>query len=454
MNETPKRAHEIVPYREADIADRFWKPEPWDGMLTIPGFISDFLLMTRGVETPTKLSLWTAVWVLSSMLKREAYLQWYPDPLFPNFFVLLVGPPKIVAKSTAVRFGEKILSHFHDYIDDEVWQKTKEVNLLRSKATPEAMSVALAPKRIPVIGPDGTAQAVDRGSQLTVVVSELSTFLGKQKYQSGLIDRLTDLYDSKDEDDELTIGRGYNKFYNIYFTLIGATTPKHLEESVPEEAFGGGFMSRVVIAYQHDSTRDYPEPRQVIGGPSIVEMQQRCAWIACNAIGEYQLDSEAKAYYYAWYMQYKERLKKYGDTGPMRLQHRFDLHLLKLALILRAQEYRPGRVIELQHLRNSESLLNATYEDAHKSIENVGVPTHTTFVNRVKNVLMKKGRATRRQLLTATSPYGCTAEQLTKIIDHLNQSGTLDIILEGKIRDRPSTKGVELYVLKKGLNHD
>lgn len=435
------------PFDEKAIADKFWQPEEWDDLVPQGGFLADFILMTRGVETPTKLSLWTAIWVLSSLLKREAYLQWYPDPLFPNFYVFLVGPPKIVAKSTATRFGEKVISQFHEHLEDPQIAALKEVNLLRSKATPESMSIALAPKKVTVLEGDQVHQ-VDRGSQLSMVVSELSTFLGKQKYQSGLIDRLTDLYDCKEEDDELTIGRGFNKFYNVYFTMIGATTPKHLEESIPEEAFGGGFMSRSIVVFQETSTRDYPQPKAIAGGPTIEDMRLRAAWIAENSFGEYVLNDEAQKYYEQWYMKYKKRLAKHGDDSKTRLQHRFDLHLLKLSLILRAQEYTVGRVIELRHLKMAEFLLDKTYETAHKSIENVGQRPEIVHNNRIKDLLVKYGRRTRRQLLVGCSPYGITADQITKAVEYYAQTSQITISYDGVRKDIPSNHGQELYIWK------
>jgi len=438
MSETPKA------FREEHIEDQFWQKEAWDKNLPEPGFITDFVLATRGVETPTKLSFWTAVWVISSALKRDTWLEWFPDPLYPNFFVFLVGPPKIVAKSTAVGFGEKILTHFHEYIDDAEMRIRKEVNMLRSKATPEAMSIIMAPKEEPYMK-NGKVHKVDKGSQVAVAVSELSTFLGKQKYNEGLIDRLTHFYDCKDEDDEVTIGRGHNKFRNVYVTLIGATTPDHLAESIPEQAFGGGFMSRVVVAYQGFSTRDYPKPRMVVGGPSINDLRERLAWVASNAAGEYYLEQDAYDYYAEWYPQFKKQLAKGIEDTKAKMKHRMDIHLLKLALILRAQQYRPGNNISLAEVKHALEILEHTYSDASESIANVGISPYTGYLNRARDVIRKKGKVTRRQLLQSLSPYGCSAELLTKLTDQLLEAREIRGRLNGKDITHASRASNELY---------
>jgi hypothetical protein len=432
-------------FQEDDIQEKFWRQEPWDQNLPEEGFITDFILATRGVETPTKLSFWTAIWVISSALKRDTWLEWFPDPLYPNFFIFLVGPPKIVAKSTAVGFGEKILTHFHEYIPNEEVKVRKEVNMLRSKATPEAMSVVMAPVEKPIMK-NGKVFKVDKGSQVAVAVSELSTFLGKQKYNEGLIDRLTHFYDCKDEDDEVTIGRGHNKFRNVYVTLIGATTPDHLVESIPEQAFGGGFMSRVVVAYQGHSTRDYPKPRKVIGGPSIEDLRERLAWVAENAEGEYYLEPDAYDFYAEWYPRFKNQLAKGTEDVKAKMKHRMDIHLLKLALILRAQRYTPGNNISLKEVKHALEILEHTYSDAQQSIENVGVSQYTGFLNRAREVIRKKGKVTRRQLLQALSPYGCSADLLTKLTDQMLEAREIRGKLNGKEIKHASRNSNEFYI--------
>lgn len=431
-------------FNENDVEEKFWRDEIWDQNLPEPGFITDFVLATRGIETPTKLSFWTSIWVISSALKRDTWLEWFPDPLYPNFFIFLVGPPKIVAKSTAVGFGEKVLTHFHEWLDNEELQVRKRINMLRSKATPEAMSVVMAPQEKPIMK-NGKIKQIDLGSQVTVAVSELSTFLGKQKYNEGLIDRLTHFYDCKDEDDEVTIGRGHNKFRNVYVTLIGATTPDHLADSVPEQAFGGGFMSRVIVAYQGHSTRDYPKPREIIGGPSIDNLRERLAWVTENAIGEYYLEDDAYEFYSEWYPRFKQQLSKAAEDTKAKMKHRMDIHLLKLALILRAQQYHPGNNITLKDIKHALEILEHTYSDASESLQNVGVSQYTTFLNRAREVIKKKGKITRRQLLQAVSPYGCSAELLTKITDQLLEAREIRGKLNGKDIHHASRSSNELY---------
>ncbi len=438
-----------IPYNENEIKDKFWSEEPFDKFLPGKGFLTDFILATRGIETPTHMCFWSAVWVISSVLKRDAFFKWFPDPLYPNFFIVLVAPPRICAKSTAVRqFGEKILMGFTKYYADPIVRFVKEINLLRSKSTPEAMEVALEPIEGQVIGKGSKAIAMSRGSQVAIVVSELATFLGKQKYNEGLITKLIDLYDCKDDDDSRTISRKTVVFKDIYVTLIGATTIAGINESIPESAMSGGFVSRIILVHSAEPTRSFPEPRAVIGGPTREELMKRLAWIANNAQGEYYFSEEAKEYYDKFYHKRWEDLKKL-EAGDLDLRARHDIHLRKLALILKAQRYEKGLEITLEILKEAEQILEVTYEGAKGITRDVGANLYTKSYIRVKEIIKKRGKITRRQLIQRLSPTGASADLVLKIMQHVHQEGLIAITLRGEKRKYPSTIGEELYVWDK-----
>ena len=437
-----------IPYDESQIKDIFWSEEPFDKYLPEKGFLTDFVLATRGIETPTILSFWSAVWTLSSALKRDAFFKWFPDPLYPNFFIVLVAPPRICAKSTAVRqFGEKILTSFTKFYKDPKVKFVKEINLLR-KATPEAMDQSLEPIKNAVIGSGKGSVKMSRGSQVAIVVSELSTFLGKQKYNEGLISKLIDLYDCKDTDSSATVSRGEIIFENIFVTLIGATTISGLNESIPEVAMEGGFISRVILVHSPLPTRSYPEPHAVIGGPTREELSKRLAWIANNAQGEYYFTPEAKKYYEKFYHKHRKKLVK-EEKESVELKSRYDIHLRKLALILRAQEYREGTEISLDILKRAKLILEETYKNAQGITQDVGVSLYTKAYMRTKEIILQRGKITRRQLIQRLSPSGVNADLILKIMQHIHQEGLISITLRGDQKKYPSTIGEELYTWDK-----
>lgn len=433
------------PWRDEDFPG--WKKEAWDVNLPQKGFITDYVLASRGFESPTFFGVWTAIHLLSATIKREACLEWFPDPLIPNFYIVLVAPPRINAKSTTINFAAGIGQRFTEYIKDPTWKAIKTPQTLRSRATSEALVLALQPQIMPIQMDEKTIIPVERYSQANLVISELATFLGQQKYNVGLVEKLTDLYDGLAIDTDLTITRGLKVLKNVYVTLMGATTPGGLQESIPASAFGDGFMSRTIIAYHDKPTRLWPFPQPIVEG-SDEGLARRLAWIAETVKGIYALTPEAKDAYVEWYTPFKEKLASEMDERKQGMTQRFDNHLLKLALIMRAQRYTPGTDITLEDFQDAKRLLDYTFRVAPEALRTVGLSPYQRAMNRVLSLFVKhEGEMTRKNLLQSTSSAGITAEEIDKVLDRLQQEGRLKVSFAGRECEGISKKGTEVYRL-------
>lgn len=427
--------------------EHFWQADVTDDLIPSPGFLSDFVLALRGTEAPTVFCLWAGLWAISSLLKRETWYDWFPEPLYPNLYVILVSPPRLCAKSTVARWAAKVAEQAVGAFPDPMMREIKRLNLLRSKASPESLSMILEPTKKNVKDEKDDYHSVGRYPQIAMMLSELTTFLGRQKYNVGLIDRLTDLFDCAESDD-LTISRGYKAFKDAYVTLLGGTTPDKLRVSIPDEAFGGGFMSRAIVVWKERSERMFPEPRNVPPW-SMQEWRKllgdRLAWVVDNAQGPYMMDDAAKDMYYKWYPQFHADLQKEGSEKRMEMQVRLDSHLIKVALLLRAQRYEPGRLITLHDLEEAKFLLNATFKANENATEDVGVSGYTRHLNAMRRLFKRRLKLTRRQLVQLMSPRDCDAITVSKIVFQMMQSGELSIRLNGEEKKSVSTNGHEVY---------
>lgn len=421
----------------------FWQTERFDSLIPLGGFVSDFVLALRGTESPTSFCIWSALWGLSSILKREVWFQWHPEKLFPNLYVVLVSPPKLCAKSTVARHAGKVVVLAPKYIKDPVTAITKQVNMVKSKASPESLTTILEPveQRLEI---GGKFIYVKRYSQMALRVSELTTFFGKQQYNLGMIDRLTDLYDCADSDD-ITLGRGVHLFDEVYVTLLGGTQPDKLQKCLPEEAFGGGFMSRVILVWERQGIRAYPMPTEVVGAPSTAELAKRLAFIAERTTGEFTFSPIAQQMYDEWYHQFHRSLQTEITAKKMEMQYRLDIHLIKTALLIRAQQYDSDNVIGADELQMAMNLLSATFKGNDESIESVGVSDYFKFYNIAKRFVQRKGSVTRRQLVQHMSAASCESSMVTKICAQLCQAGVVTVRLEGQDKEYVTQKGNEQY---------
>lgn len=404
-----------------DDVEQIFQRETWDKHLPQSGFITDLVYASRGFETTTKFAVWSAVWAISTLLKRDAYMKWFPKNIYPNIYVLFVAPPRICAKSTAVDFCEDAFREVPAILEsvDERVAYRKHLNLHHSKITPEAINDLLEPKESNVQG-----ELIERGSEVAFIVSELTTFLGKQKYNVGLVDALTKLYDSRDVDDEMTRGQGKKIFKDIYVTLFGATTPSSFRDSIPQEAFGGGFMSRVIIAKEEAPTRYYPIPMQIPGAPDVGELAQRLSWIALNAFGEYQFSREAYDKYTKWYRRFKDSLvdNPQGDSLA-----RLDTNLIKLCIIMRAQRYAVGNIITLQDFEDALNLLEYTYDGLADFMREVSSNPWEQQQIKVKRVLQRFKRGSQADLWKQFIGEGIPETVIEAHMLQLRNAGLIEI---------------------------
>ena len=186
------------PYYEESIPlnRRLWKPDFYDHLIPREkSFVSDFIYHTRGIMTPTLACIWSALFLLQSVIKREAWLKWYPKSLYPNQYIIIIGGAGRVKKTTAVSIvGLEIINAYRKYIRDRNIYEMKHITIIKDKATPEAMLTAMMPENKQSNGiyflrdANGEYMLDDYGkavqyfptSEASIIVSELATMLSKR----------------------------------------------------------------------------------------------------------------------------------------------------------------------------------------------------------------------------------------------------------------------------------
>jgi hypothetical protein len=418
-----------------------------DEILPAPGFITDFINTSRGMEVPSLFMLWGALWALSSTLARHAWLQWYPDKMWPNIYCVLVALPGLCTKSTALGMARKLVERVPNELPSNIESFEKALPIITGKATGDGIMGSLAPEeRVFMSVEDGKLHFVNRGSKALFNISELTTLINKQQYNLGLISVLTKLYDSEDEDSELTRARGHEHLKNIYVTFIGGTTPDHLKTSIPEEALGGGFMSRTVVVYQDIPTKIYPIPKQLPNYPTPDDLLPRLAWIAHNCKGEYVLTPEAFNVYSREYMNWKQRLID-NISAEIAGETRYAIILLKVAMLMRVQEYRLGNDITPQNVEGAIRILSYTLRNSKAVTDDIGLSDYTRYLNIFKRMIVRKTEVLRSWAQSRLSAKGCRAEQLDSIVHQLVTEDYISISLNGKRLEYSANSGKEIYSL-------
>lgn len=426
--------------------DGFLEPDAQDAFIPPNSFIGDFVYHLKGYESPVIFNIWGAVFALSVMSGRQTSYKFGSETLYPNMYILWVAKPGVCKKGTALGLATKLLQELPDtIIDDPYLREEKNIDYITGKAPADAIFMTLAPKTRTFIMPDGTIHPAKFGSRAYVSAPELATFLNTKKFNTGMVDVLTDLYDCRERDREITRSRGLEAFENFFFCLGGCCTPMHLETSFPPEAKGGGFMSRCIMTHQEFPVVWHEEPIRYPGFPEKGDLLRAFRWIAYESRGEYYLTPEAKAVYKEWYMDWRRSLFERGVQDDALAETRMDIILLKLSTILRMAEYRRGKDITVDNFNLALRILNYTLAGSKQVASGLGTKEKRANYLKVRAIIQSRGTITRRQLLTRCSAKSIFVQELASILSQLSQEGMMIIELDGHGKSTPGTEGREIY---------
>ena len=448
-----------VPYDESAAQKPFWNPDPGDEVLPKRrGFIHDCVFRHRGKEITTLFTIWSTLFILSSTIKREAWIKFGGKRLWTNFYCILVGPPGIAHKTEAINDAVDILEAFPEYIKDDDFRIMKTINVIADKASPEALLESLHPRNKEPKGVQGFwfkdakgEKKIDpktgRGywysktAEAAIIAHEFATFAGLQKYNQGLTDNLLALYDCDRSFSWRTVKRKKIELKNLHTTLIAGTTLTSFRSSLSEGTRSDGFLSRTVLVYcPRTEGRRFSRPRGVPGAPTNAELAERLEWIARNTIGEYDLSPEADKYYDRWYDRWRDELE--SDAQYQGLKSRINVLVLKVALLLRASRYNAlDRIIDIQDVKDAIMIVKKTWFDALPMIRGFEGETKP-FIGRLEEYIRMRGECDRAKLQRQGK---FTAAELREGLTMLSEEGKIEIYLDKAVKTYPSANTRENY---------
>lgn len=199
----------------------------------MPDFIDSFVAHLDGVPTPDVFKLWSGITCVSGALERRVWVETARGVLFPNLYTMLIGPPGS-GKTQAI-------SRVHD-----LWSSVKDFKIAPDSWTSASMLDSFLEAKRVIIDASGRC-ATEFHSQL-VAADEFVVFC--PAYDLEFLGRLTKLFDNPPR---LSIRRKYLKEEVIiprpYLTMLTGVQPDILRSLFPEEAWGGGFTSRLIMIY-------------------------------------------------------------------------------------------------------------------------------------------------------------------------------------------------------------
>lgn len=316
-------------------------------------WIEKFLDYTDNSEPPELYRKWTAISMIAAALERKSFLEWGTFNLYPNMYIVLVGPPA-ARKGTAMSAGSKFI-------------KNLGVNLAAEAITREALIATLKKAFKTDIDTDKGGKIIPHSS-LTILSPELTVFLGYNNVI--LMADLSDWFDSAERWTYRTKGSGTDEINGVFVNLLGATTPELLQTTLPRDAIGGGLTSRMVFVYEAKKGKLVPAPfldeKQIELEEELARDIERIFMMK----GPFAITEQFIKDWIKWY-ENQEKHPPFTDQRFQGYLGRRQTHVLKLSMIISAS-YSSKMVITHEHLKEAVTLLERTEKNMPGAFGGVG----------------------------------------------------------------------------------
>lgn len=297
-------------------------------------WIQAYLDYTKEMEAPDAFHFWTAIATIAGALRRRVYIPFNEFQWYVNFFILLVGPPGIVKKTTSIDIGKNLLKEI-PYIKlgpDIVTWESFLTSLSNSRDDVEEAN-----------GCDIIERVMEPACAMSIFSGELGNFLDPQNKQ--LVNAMTALWDGKtDTFSKETKTQGNDDIQNPFVSMIGCTTPGWMQDNYAGNFVSWGFSSRVIVIYRDKARHRVAYPG--MGGRDESAEDRRKALIEdLRAIsylqGAYKLTPDAITLGTHWYETNYDRMEELTKAAApdVYLQNflaRKQVHVHKVAMVMAA----------------------------------------------------------------------------------------------------------------------
>ena len=343
-------------------------------------WLDAYMDYTEDTEPARLYRKWVGVSTLAAVLQRKVWLPvgkvgtWYP-----NFFVILVGPSGKARKGTAMGPGNKLLNDLEIPMASE--SVTKEA-LIRNMAE-SSQTTMMEEENKPVLH-----------SSLTIFSEELTVFLGYNNKE--LMAYLTDWFDCKDHWTNETKTQGVDIIQGTWLNLLGATTPKLIRTTLPEDAVGGGFTSRVIFVFEENKDKTLT-PWAINRDEKTYEKLKQDLEKIHTLVGQVSITPGFSDYFTDRYYE----IDKHPPVDHPRFSgynNRRAAHMVKLSMILNASRS-GGLVLSKEDLQRADTLLEQTERKMPRTFHGTGTSEKSEVTSQIMTYIAQSKSTTQQEIL-------------------------------------------------------
>lgn len=324
-------------------------------------WLDNYIQYTENSESPLSYHVWCGLSVIAGALQRKVYMRWgLGRVVYPNMYVVLIGASGRTRKGQAIGVAKDLL------------KRVSGITVVpESSSGRQAMILAM--KRASANFQDPTDGRIKFHCSVTAFSEELSVFLGQGDI--AYLANLTDWYDSKDDWEYETVGRGKDSLQGLCLNLMGGTAPDWIQSMIPQEALGGGFTSRIIFIVEEKKKRIIPEYEHTEEQVRLEKMLGDDLERISQMSGEIKFTDEAKKLYKDWYIKQDQDLTDgkpaVNDTRFSGYNERRATHLQKLSIICSASRG-DDMTITVEDFQRAQRLLYAAEIKMPKTFGGLG----------------------------------------------------------------------------------
>lgn len=393
-------------------------------------FLEGYVKLCEETEAPSIFGLWCGIAAISAALGRNSFIQFGQFPIYPNFYIIIVGSSGHYRKSTSIDMASGLIKSLQP-----------QPKLISQKVTPEALIQAVRKTehedlRI-LFKETGTAY---------VIADEFNVFLNKKSYEAGLAALLIQMFDCKEEISYQTVGRGVESVRNSCLGILGGTTVDWLRSGVPEEAVGGGLTSRMLFVYYDGAVKDIAWPSFDPAEQELKELLIAHLQRISTIEGEFKLEPEAMKLYKEEYIKFRHTSGKdfFFDMNLKGYASRRHVHMLKLCMVFSAAE-RYDKIITYNHMFAAIEALKDCEKSLPSIISQITATQTGGTIDMVLSLIRKDGRVGRSVLLRKVA-HRMNKRELDEVLQTLEVAGLIQMTTDGA--------GVYYVFVEKGDRRD
>jgi hypothetical protein len=394
------------------------------------GWLGNYLQYAQESEVSLAYHFWCGVALLGAACRYNLYLDMNMFEVWPNHAIILVGGSGS-GKTQAMRAATDILKRANKMIEKRNPHDLvrKDIRLFSETGTPQRFVSQAKSTKV-----DGRWTE----SCGIIINDELSTLLGKESYEGGAgwVKLLTKIIEPTDTFTYDTNVRGSEVMRNIALSLLLASAPNWLRDSVTETMFTGGFIPRCVFVIRDTPDKSYPFPEiyDPVTANMLAEYLVELTQIPDN---EFHMDEDAREAYIDWY-HYNRSLLGQDDQSEQSdaYYQRKPNHVLRLAIVLALSESR--RSISLANFKLAERITTDEEARVHGFFSDLLAHPESRNLDRVYGIIKWNGRIAWSLLLRKCQGFAKSSKELRSYTDTLQQQGRIR-------RWRPDDKGWALW---------